>query len=424
MKVYYKDFEIRIILRKGYKMNKIQMQNPIVELDGDEMTRLMWSIVKDKLIIPFVDLKTEYYDLHIKNRDNTDDKVTVEAAEAIKKHKVGVKCATITANKDRQEEYNLKKISKSPNGTIRKILDGTVFRKPIIINTIKPIIPTWTEPITIARHSYGDLYLSTNTSVKAGSKAEIVITDPNYLETRMTIKDFKEDGIIQAYFNLDQSIHKFAETCFEYAIMEKIDLLFSAKDTVTQEYDEKFKDIFENSYNNKYKSKFEKLGIKYTYTLIDDAVSRVIKSNGGFLWACKNYDGDVMSDMVATGYGSLALMTSVLVSPKGAFEYEAAHGTVRAHYYRHLKGEETSTNPIAIIFAWSGALRKRGEMDDNKDLIGFAEILEKSTVDTINSGFVTKDLYNMSIAENKEIVTTNIMIEEIVKNLKIHILRA
>ncbi len=405
-------------------MNKIQMQNPIVELDGDEMTRLMWSIVKDKLIIPFVDLKTEYYDLHIKNRDNTDDKVTVEAAEAIKKHKVGVKCATITANKDRQEEYNLKKISKSPNGTIRKILDGTVFRKPIIINTIKPIIPTWTEPITIARHSYGDLYLSTNTSVKAGSKAEIVITDPNYLETRMTIKDFKEDGIIQAYFNLDQSIHKFAETCFEYAIMEKIDLLFSAKDTVTQEYDEKFKDIFENSYNNKYKSKFEKLGIKYTYTLIDDAVSRVIKSNGGFLWACKNYDGDVMSDMVATGYGSLALMTSVLVSPKGAFEYEAAHGTVRAHYYRHLKGEETSTNPIAIIFAWSGALRKRGEMDDNKDLIGFAEILEKSTVDTINSGFVTKDLYNMSIAENKEIVTTNIMIEEIVKNLKIHILRA
>ena len=424
MKVYYKDFEIRIILRKGYKMNKIQMQNPIVELDGDEMTRLMWSIVKDKLIIPFVDLKTEYYDLHIKNRDNTDDKVTVEAAEAIKKHKVGVKCATITANKDRQEEYNLKKISKSPNGTIRKILDGTVFRKPIIINTIKPIIPTWTEPITIARHSYGDLYLSTNTSVKAGSKAEIVITDPNYLETRMTIKDFKEDGIIQAYFNLDQSIHKFAETCFEYAIMEKIDLLFSAKDTVTQEYDEKFKDIFENSYNNKYKSKFEKLGIKYTYTLIDDAVSRVIKSNGGFLWACKNYDGDVMSDMVATGYGSLALMTSVLVSPKGAFEYEAAHGTVRAHYYRHLKGEETSTNPIAIIFAWSGALRKRGEMDDNKDLIGFAEILEKSTVDTINSGFVTKDLYYMSIAENKEIVTTNIMIEEIVKNLKIHILRA
>lgn len=405
-------------------MNKIQMQNPIVELDGDEMTRLMWSIVKDKLIIPFVDLKTEYYDLHIKNRDNTDDKVTVEAAEAIKKHKVGVKCATITANKDRQEEYNLKKISKSPNGTIRKILDGTVFRKPIIINTIKPIIPTWTEPITIARHSYGDLYLSTNTSVKAGSKAEIVITDPNYLETRMTIKDFKEDGIIQAYFNLDQSIHKFAETCFEYAIMEKIDLLFSAKDTVTQEYDEKFKDIFENSYNNKYKSKFEKLGIKYTYTLIDDAVSRVIKSNGGFLWACKNYDGDVMSDMVATGYGSLALMTSVLVSPKGAFEYEAAHGTVRAHYYRHLKGEETSTNPIAIIFAWSGALRKRGEMDDNKDLIGFAEILEKSTVDTINSGFVTKDLYYMSIAENKEIVTTNIMIEEIVKNLKIHILRA
>lgn len=399
-------------------MNKIQMQNPIVDIDGDEMTRVIWSLIKDKLIIPFVDLKTEYYDLHVKNRDNTDDKVTIEAAEAIRKYKVGVKCATITSNKARQEEYNLKQITRSPNGTIRKILDGTVFRKPIMISTIKPIIPTWTKPITIARHSYGDLYLSTNALVKAGSKAEIVITDQNNVETRMTINDFKEDGIVQSYFNLDTSIYKFADTCFKTAIEEKMDLIFSAKDTVAKEYDTRFKDIFENLYEERYKSEFEKLGIKFSYTLIDDAVSKAIKSNGGFLWACKNYDGDVMSDMVATGYGSLALMTSVLVSPDGAYEYEAAHGTVRAHYYKHLKGEETSTNPIAIIFAWSGALAKRGEIDNNKELIDFAHLLEKSTIDTINCGFVTKDLYNMSTVNNKKIVNTNTMIDEIFRKLE------
>lgn len=398
-------------------MKKIKMHNPIVEIDGDEMTRVIWSLIKDKLILPFVDLKTEYYDLHVKNRDNTDDKVTFEAAEAIKKHKVGVKCATITSNKARQEEYQLKQITRSPNGTIRKILDGTVFRKPIIISTIKPLIPTWTEPITIARHSYGDLYLSTNALVKAGSKAEIVITDQNNTETRMTINDFKEDGIVQAYFNLDASIHKFADTCFKTAIEEKMDLLFSAKDTVTKEYDSKFKDIFEGLYEEKYKAEFEKLDIKFTYTLIDDAVSKAVKSKGGFLWACKNYDGDVMSDMVATGYGSLALMTSVLVSPEGAYEYEAAHGTVKAHYYKHLRGEETSTNPIAIIFAWSGALSKRGEIDDNKELIDFANLLEEATIDTINSGFVTKDLYSLSTVKNKTIVTTNTIIDEIFNKL-------
>ena len=398
-------------------MEKIKMDNPIVELDGDEMARIIWHWVKEKLIEPYVDLKTEYYDLHLKNRDNTNDQVTIDSANAIKKNGVGVKCATITANKDRKVEYDLMEILRSPNATVRKILDGTVFRKPILLNTIKPLIPTWKNPITIARHSYGDIYASISTEVEAGTKVEIVLTDKENNEIRKTLLNFEEKGIVMGEYNLDSSIKNFAETCFRYAVEEKSDLIFSTKDTVVKAYDYRFKDIFQELYNEKYKEIFQKLGLKYTYTLIDDAVSRVIKSEGGMIWACKNYDGDVMSDMVATGFGSLALMTSVLVSPDGAYEYEAAHGTVKFHYYKHLKGEKTSTNPIAIIFAWTGALRKRGEIDNNEDLIRFAGILEDATKLTINNGIMTKDLYEISIAENKKWVSSEEMIDTIARNL-------
>jgi isocitrate dehydrogenase len=400
-------------------MDKIKMKTPIVELNGDEMARILWGWVKDKLIEPYVDLKTEYFDLYIKNRDNTDDRVTIDAANAIKKYGVGVKCATITPNKDRQKEYNLKEMWKSPNGTIRKILNGTVFRTPITIESITPIIPGWTKPITVARHSYGDAYLSTSLEVNKGTKVEFVLTDENGKESRQSILEFHENGILMGQYNIDSSIEDFAHTCFKYALQEKCDLLFGAKDTVTKTYDYKFKDIFQELYDNEYKNLFEKHGIKYSYTLIDDAISRVIKSNGGMIWACKNYDGDLMSDMVATGFGSLALMTSVLVSPEGYYEFEAAHGTVKNHYYKHLKGENTSTNPIAIIFAWSGALRKRGEIDANENLINFANKLEEATINTINNGIMTKDLVNMSTAENSKWVSSEEMISAIANNLQV-----
>nr|WP_312579534.1 NADP-dependent isocitrate dehydrogenase [Sedimentibacter sp.] len=400
-------------------MDKIKMNIPVVELDGDEMTRIIWALVKDKLLKPYIDLKTEYYDLHLTNRDNTNDQVTIEAANAIRKYGVGVKCATITANDDRKVEYNLKNVLKSPNGTIRKILDGTVFRKPIAIETLTPIIPNWKKPITIARHSYGDIYSSSSLAVEEGTKAEIVLTDKNNKETRTTIFDFKEKGIVMGEYNLDSSIAHFAETCFKHAIEEKSDLIFSTKDTVVKTYDYKFKDIFNELYKSKYEDTFHQLGLNYTYTLIDDAVSKVIKSKGGMIWACKNYDGDVMSDMVATGFGSLALMTSVLISPDGSYEYEAAHGTVTRHYYNYLKGEKTSTNPIAIIFAWTGALRKRGELDSNQELINFSNCLEKSCISIINKGILTKDLFEMSNVKNKKWVNTEELIESIAQNMQI-----
>lgn len=397
---------------------KIKMSLPIVELDGDEMARVLWNWVKESLIEPFVDLKVEYYDLHIKNRDNTNDKVTIDAANAIKKYGVGVKCATITANKDRRDEYDLKEIWASPNATIRKVLNGTVFRSPIILDTLTPIIPTWTKPITIARHSYGDIYVSTSLEVCKDTKVDFVLTDGDGHETRYPVFDFNEEGILMGQINLDSSIREFAHTCFKYALDNKSDLIFGTKDTVTKSYEYKFKDIFQELYDKHYKSSFEKEAIRYTYTLIDDAISRVIKSNGGMVWACKNYEGDLMSDMVATGFGSLALMTSVLVSSDGNYEYEAAHGTVKGHYYRHLNGEKTSTNPIAIIFAWAGALRKRGELDGNKDLINFSKKLEEATINTVNKGIMTKDLINMSSLENKKWVDSQEMIDTIAENLQ------
>ncbi|NLY45414.1 MAG: NADP-dependent isocitrate dehydrogenase [Tissierella sp.] len=397
---------------------KIKMTVPIVELDGDEMARVLWSWVKESLIEPFVDLKVEYYDLHIKNRDNTNDIVTIDAANAIKKYGVGVKCATITANKDRQDEYDLKEMWKSPNGTIRKILNGTVFRTPIILDTLTPIIPTWTKPITIARHSYGDIYISTSLEIGKDTKVDFVLTDKNGYETKYPVFDFNEEGILMGHINLDSSIKDFAHTCFKYALNSKTDLIFGTKDTVTKTYDYKFKDIFQNLYNNQYKASFEEEGISYTYTLIDDAISRAIKSNGGVIWACKNYEGDLMSDMVATGFGSLALMTSVLVSSDGNYEYEAAHGTVKSHYYRHLSGEKTSTNPIAIIFAWTGALRKRGELDANEDLVNFSNKLEEATINIVNKGIMTKDLIKMSSVENKKWVNSQKMIDSIAENLQ------
>jgi isocitrate dehydrogenase len=399
-------------------MEKIKVATTLVEIGGDEMTKIIWEWIKEKLIEPYVDFETEYYDLGLKNRDNTDDQVTVDAANAIRKYGVGVKCATITANTDRKKEYDLKRISKSPNAIIRKILDGTIFRKPILLDTVDPLIPTWVKPITIARHSYGDIYASVSTEVPKDTKAEIVLTDKNNNEVRKTIFDFEEDGVVMGEYNLDSSIRNFAETCFQYALEEKSDLIFSTKDTITKDYDYKFKDIFNELFDNKYKEKFEEAEITILYTLIDDAVARVIRSEGGLIWACKNYDGDVMSDMLAAVYGSLSLMTSVLVSPDGAYEYEAAHGTVTRHYYRHLEGEETSTNPIATIFAWTGALRKRGELDGNKDLMKFADALEKATIKTYDSGVVTKDLYNKSKAENKRWVNSEKIIEEIASNIE------
>lgn len=377
---------------RRYTMNKIQMKTPLVEMDGDEMTRILWAKIKDLLITPFVDLQTEYYDLGLKHRDETNDQVTIDSANAAKKYGVAVKCATITPNAQRVEEYHLKEMWKSPNGTIRAILDGTVFRSPILVDGVHPTVRTWKKPIVIARHAYGDVYRNSEIRVPSAGKAELVFTGEDGEEIRQTIFDFKGPGVIQGIHNLDSSICSFAHSCFRYALSQKLDLWFSTKDTISKTYDHRFKDIFQEIYDQEYKKAFEDNGITYFYTLIDDAVARVVRSEGGFIWACKNYDGDVMSDMIATAFGSLAMMTSVLVSPNGQFEYEAAHGTVTRHYYRYLKGEETSTNPVATIFAWSGALRKRGELDHLPDLQDFADRLEKATLDTINSGIMTKDL--------------------------------
>jgi isocitrate dehydrogenase len=389
------------------------MTTPLVEMDGDEMTRILWKWIKDILIIPYVDLKTEYYDLGLEYRNETNDKVTFDSAEATKKYGVAVKCATITPNAERMGEYNLKEMWKSPNGTIRAILDGTVFRTPIIVKGITPFIPTWTKPITIARHAYGDVYKNTEIEVKSSGKTELVFTDENGNETRETIHNFKGTGIIQGIHNTDKSINSFARSCFNYALDLKQDLWFSTKDTISKKYDHRFKDIFNDIYNSDYKEKFEEMGIEYFYTLIDDAVARVIRSDGGYIWACKNYDGDVMSDMVATAYGSLAMMTSVLVSPEGVYEYEAAHGTVQRHYYKHLKGDKTSTNSVATLFAWTGALRKRGELDNNSDLVNFADKLEQATITTIEEGVMTGDLASLSSIENKKTVDSETFLHEI-----------
>ncbi|MDD3693201.1 MAG: NADP-dependent isocitrate dehydrogenase [Oscillospiraceae bacterium] len=387
-------------------MERIKMTTPLVEMDGDEMTRIIWQSIKDKLITPFVELKTEYYDLGLKNRDKTDDSVTVDAANAIKKYGVGVKCATITPNAQRVEEYGLKKMWKSPNGTIRAILDGTVFRAPVTVRGIKPSVSTWEKPITIARHAYGDIYKNSEIKVSGGAKAEIVVTDSKGDEHRKLIHDFSGDGVVMGMHNTDESISSFARACFNFALSQKQDIWFSTKDTISKTYDHRFKDIFAEIFENEYKDAFEKAGIEYFYTLIDDAVARVIRSKGGFIWACKNYDGDVMSDMIATAFGSLAMMTSVLVSPDGKYEYEAAHGTVTRHYYRHLKGEPTSTNSVATIFAWSGALRKRAELDNLPKLLEFADRLEHATINTIESGIMTKDLLGLSSLANKKGVET------------------
>ena len=398
--------------------DKIQMTTPLVEMDGDEMTRIIWKMIKDILITPYVDLKTDYYDLGLVHRNETNDQVTVDSAEATKKYGVAVKCATITPNAQRMTEYDLKEMWKSPNGTIRAILDGTVFRAPIIVKGITPLLPTWTKPITIARHAYGDVYKNTEMQVEQGSKCELVCTDKDGNENRSLIYDFKDSsGVIQGLHNKDNSIRSFAKACFNFALDTKQDLWFATKDTISKKYDHRFKDIFAEIYENEYKAKFEAAGIEYFYTLIDDAVARVVRSNGGYIWACKNYDGDVMSDMVATAFGSLGMMTSVLVSPDGVYEYEAAHGTVTRHYYKHLKGEETSTNSVATIFAWSGALKKRGELDGNKALSEYAEKLEKATVQTIEEGVMTGDLYVLSHLENKKKVNTEDFLLEINKRL-------
>lgn len=394
-------------------MSKIQMKTPLVEMDGDEMTRILWQWIKDILITPYVDLNVDYYDLGLVHRNETSDQVTLDSAEATKKYGVAVKCATITPNAARMPEYNLKEMWKSPNGTIRAILDGTVFRTPILVKGITPYIPTWTKPITIARHAYGDVYKNTEMQVKGGCKAELVVTDAEGKETRQLIHDFKTDGIIQGLHNIDQSIAGFARSCFSYGLDTKQDVWFATKDTISKKYDHRFKDIFAEIFEAEYKEKFEATGIEYFYTLIDDAVARVIRSNGGYIWACKNYDGDVMSDMVSTAYGSLAMMTSVLVSPTGVYEYEAAHGTVQRHYYKHLKGEETSTNSVATIFAWSGALRKRGELDNIPELVRYADNLEQATIQTIEDGIMTGDLYLLSSLENKKKVNSKEFLEEI-----------
>ena len=399
-------------------MAKIQMITPLVEMDGDEMTRILWKMIKDELILPFVDLKSEYYDLGLKHRDETDDRVTVESANATKRLGVAVKCATITPNAARVTEYDLKEMWKSPNGTIRAVLDGTVFRKPILVKGIEPNVRTWKKPITIARHAYGDVYKNTEMIIDGPGKVELVYTDNNGNETRSLIHEFKGAGIAQGVHNLDSSIESFAKACFEYALNQKEDLWFATKDTISKKYDHTFKDIFEEIYNVEYKEKFEKAGITYFYTLIDDAVARVMKSEGGFIWACKNYDGDVMSDMLSSAFGSLAMMTSVLVSPDGCYEYEAAHGTVQRHYYKYLKGEPTSSNSVATIFAWSGALRKRGELDNLPDLIDFANRLEKATIDTIESGKMTGDLGAISTLENITVLNSEEFIHEIAKRLQ------
>ena len=398
-------------------MTKIQMKTPLVEMDGDEMTRIIWKMIKDILLLPYIDLKTEYYDLGLEHREATKDQVTFDSAEATKKYGVAVKCATITPNAERVKEYNLTEMWKSPNGTIRAILDGTVFRTPILVKGITPFIPSWKKPITIARHAYGDVYKNTEMVVPADCKADLVVTDANGVETRSLIHDFKTPGIIQGLHNLDKSISSFARACFNFALDQKKDIWFATKDTISKKYDHRFKDIFNEIFEAEYKDKFKEAGIEYFYTLIDDAVARVVRSEGGYIWACKNYDGDVMSDMVATAFGSLAMMTSVLVSPDGVYEYEAAHGTVQRHYYKHLKGEKTSTNSMATLFAWTGALRKRGELDNLPELIDFADKLEKASIETIEDGVMTGDLAALSSLDNITKVDTEAFLTEIAKRL-------
>ena len=398
-------------------MDKIKMTTPLVEMDGDEMTRILWKIIKDELLLPYIDLKTEYYDLGLEHRNETDDKVTIESAEATKKYGVAVKCATITPNAARMTEYDLKEMWKSPNGTIRAALDGTVFRAPIQVKGIAPCVKNWEKPITLARHAYGDVYKNTEIKVPGAGKAELVFTGEDGKEIRKTIQEFTGPGIIQGIHNTDKSITSFAKACFNYALDTKQDLWFATKDTISKIYDHNFKDIFNDIYEAEYKDKFEAAGLEYFYTLIDDAVARVMKAKGGFIWACKNYDGDVMSDMVSSACGSLAMMTSVLVSPTGVYEYEAAHGTVQRHYYKHLKGEETSTNSVATIFAWSGALRKRGELDNIPELMTFADKLEKATLGTIESGKMTKDLALITTLEDVTVLNSQDFIKAIRENL-------
>lgn len=398
-------------------MEKIKMTTPLVEMDGDEMTRILWKMIKDDLLLPYIDLKTEYYDLGLVKRNETNDQITIDSANATKKYGVAVKCATITPNAARVEEYNLKEMWKSPNGTIRAMLDGTVFRAPIIVKGIEPCVKNWEKPITLARHAYGDVYKNTEMKIPGPGKAELVFTDENGNETRATIHEFKGPGIIQGIHNIDKSIESFARACFNYALDTKQELWFATKDTISKKYDHNFKDIFQEIFDNEYKEKFEAAGITYFYTLIDDAVARVMKSKGGFIWACKNYDGDVMSDMVSSAFGSLAMMTSVLVSPDGIYEYEAAHGTVQRHYYKHLKGEETSTNSVATIFAWTGALRKRGELDKIDELVNFANKLEKATIQTIEAGKMTKDLALITSLKDVKVLNSEDFIKEIKKTL-------
>ena len=398
-------------------MSKIQMTTPLVEMDGDEMTRILWKMIKDDLLLPYIDLKTEYYDLGLEHRNETDDQVTIDAAMATKKYGVAVKCATITPNAARMTEYNLKEMWKSPNGTIRAILDGTVFRAPIVVKGIEPCVKNWKKPITIARHAYGDVYKNTEMKVPGSGKVELVYTAEDGTQTKELVFDFKGPGVAQGMHNLDNSIESFARSCFNYALDTKQDLWFATKDTISKKYDHTFKDIFQEIFDADYKEKFEEAGITYFYTLIDDAVARVMKSEGGYIWACKNYDGDVMSDMVSSAFGSLAMMTSVLVSPDGYYEYEAAHGTVQRHYYKHLKGEETSTNSVATIFAWSGALRKRGELDGNKELMDFADRLEEATIRTIEEGKMTKDLALITTMEDPTVLNSEGFIKAIAENL-------
>lgn len=394
------------------------MSTPLVEMDGDEMTRVIWSMIKDELLNPFIELNTEYYDLGLKYRDETNDQVTVDAANAIKKYKVGVKCATITPNVARVKEYDLKEMYKSPNGTIRAILDGTVFRAPIIVEPVKPYVRSWKKPITIARHAYGDIYKDVEMKIEGKGKCELVFTGEDGTEQRELIHNFDGNGVVMGMHNLNKSIESFARSCFNFGLDTKQDVWFATKDTISKKYDHTFKDIFQEIFDAEYKEKFDAAGIEYFYTLIDDVVARVVKSEGGMIWACKNYDGDVMSDMVATAFGSLAMMTSVLVSPEGNYEYEAAHGTVQRHYYKHLKGEETSTNSIATIFAWSGALRKRGELDNNDALVNFSDKLEKASIKTIEDGIMTKDLALIAVHDNITTVNTFDFIKEIRKTLE------
>ena len=399
-------------------MDKIKMMTPLVEMDGDEMTRILWKMIKDELLEPFVELNTEYYDLGLEYRNETNDQVTIDSAEATKKYGVAVKCATITPNAARMSEYNLKEMWKSPNGTIRAILDGTVFRAPILVKGIEPNVKTWTKPITLARHAYGDVYKNTEMKIPGPGKVELVYTAADGTEVRELVHEFKGPGIAQGMHNTEQSIRSFAHSCFKYAIDTKQDLWFATKDTISKKYDHTFKDIFQEIYDAEYEQAFKENGLEYFYTLIDDAVARVMKSEGGYIWACKNYDGDVMSDMVSSAFGSLAMMTSVLVSPEGFYEYEAAHGTVQRHYYKHLAGEETSTNSVATIFAWSGALRKRGELDGNEALMNFADKLEAATIQTIESGKMTKDLVSLTTLENVTALSSEGFIKAIRENLE------